>query len=283
MKKLIALISAVLMLAALAACTGGADAPAPTEAPTAAPTEAPTPAPTEAPTEAPAETADPAEAAVADFAEEFSPRLESMKTLFAGVMELDCYAEGRTFVLEYKYVDKFTGTPELLRKSLDETAEGFVSMYEELSGYADSDEVMIVLRYLDSDGSKILDYVIDKEFAEIAAAASVTEKFDSLEAFVNSDELKREFAEDDDDEMRTEISEENGDTLVITYVYLNDMTDEEKTLFGDLWYAAMAEDGVELIAEFRDMVLSCVDLSDCDVVFRAADKDGNVMAQYPAE
>ncbi|MBQ1520844.1 MAG: hypothetical protein IIZ56_05130, partial [Clostridia bacterium] len=81
----------------------------------------------------------------------------------------------------------------------------------------------------------------------------------------------------------TEISEENGDTLVITYVYLNDMTDEEKALFGDLWYAAMAEDGVELIAEFRDMVLSCVDLSDCGVVFRAADKDGNVMAQYPAE
>lgn len=283
MKKLIALISAVLMLAALAACTGGADAPAPTEAPTAAPTEAPTPAPTEAPTEAPAETADPAEAAVEEYAKKFLPQLESMKALFAGVMELDCYAEGRTFVLEYKYVDKFTGTPELLRKSLDETAEGFVSMYEELSGYADSDEVMIVLRYLDSDGSKILDYVIDKEFAEIAAAASVTEKFDSLEAFVNSDELKREFAEDDDDEMRTEISEENGDTLVITYVYLNDMTDEEKALFGDLWYAAMAEDGVELIAEFRDMVLSCVDLSDCDVVFRAADKDGNVMAQYPAE
>ena len=57
MKKLIALLLAVVMLLSMTACGGSAEpaetAPATTEAPTTVPTEAPTEEPTEAPTEAP--------------------------------------------------------------------------------------------------------------------------------------------------------------------------------------------------------------------------------------
>lgn len=59
MKKLIALLLAVIMLLSMTACGGAAEpvdtAPATTEAPTTAPTEAPTEEPTVAPTEAPTE------------------------------------------------------------------------------------------------------------------------------------------------------------------------------------------------------------------------------------
>ncbi len=62
-----------------------------------------------------------------------------------------------------------------------------------------------------------------------------------------------------------------------------DMTDDEKTLFADLMYAALADEGDELIAEMKDLVLAAVDIDDCGIVFRVADKDGNMLTQYPAE
>lgn len=290
MNRMIAFMLAALLLAAafaFAGCDNGGGAPlateTPTEIPTETPTEAPTEIPTEAPTEAPEEDDDPVSAKLKQYLKEFQPQLEALRTVFGSSMEIDCAVEGKYFIINYRYLEPFGGTAAALRKNLDDTAQNYAPMYEEIAEYSGSDEVAVIMRYIDSDGTHILDYIVDKEFAEVAAAVPSGEKYDTLEEFVYSHAFQTAISSDDDEEMMTAASVENGDTLVITYCYLTEMSDAEWELFAGLWNAAMEDEGDEIADEIEDMVLSAVNIDSCRVLFRVTDKDGKMVSQYPGE
>lgn len=178
MKKFLILFIALTMIAALAACqpAGKPEATAePTEAavataePTAEPTEAPTAEPTEEPTaeptEEPTEVPDTTEALVAQYAELAKSQMDALAQSFAAYYEMTSYAEGRSFVLQYKYNEGLQGDAEQIKSSLDASAASNIAMYDELSAFAKDEDVSVIYRYLNSDGTPLLDYVIDKDYA----------------------------------------------------------------------------------------------------------------------
>lgn len=86
MKKILALVLAMVMMLALAACGGGAEeAAAPAEAPVAAPAEAPAAAPAEAPAAAPAGDVEGYKAYAAAFAEAGAPTEEEKANAVAAI------------------------------------------------------------------------------------------------------------------------------------------------------------------------------------------------------
>lgn len=272
----LALIFAAVML--FTAC-GGNDTPAPTEVPTEAPTEAPTASPTEAPTEEPV--SDTLADRIHSYIEAFLPSLESIKDSVKDIFDIDCYAEDKSLVLEYRYLQDFAGTAEALMESLNDNARSFVEMFNELKEYTGSDEVSVILRYINSDGSHILDYVADSELAALlSAAAEEQQKFASLEELIESEAFREAWTSVESDHEVT-ASVENGDTLVITYRYLFDMTEEDLGFMGILMDQTFAEAGPGMISELKSTVLSSVGLEDVNVVFRFTDAEGNVFTTYP--
>ena len=171
-----------MLLVSLAACAkkpqdepAVSDEPAVTGEATAEPTEEATEEPTEEPSAEPTEeAAEPTEEAagtpeemVAKYAELNAAAMDAMKESLAGTMDFDAFAEGTAYVMQYKYLTEEAATAEALVESLDRQASVYKPIYEELSAFAGSDEVSVVLRYLTNEGETILDYVVNKEYAEI--------------------------------------------------------------------------------------------------------------------
>lgn len=171
-----------MLLVSLAACAkkpqdepAVTEEPAATEEVTAEPTEEATEEPTEEPTAEPTEepTAEPTEEAagtpeemVAKYAELNAAAMDAIKESLAGTMDFDAFAEGTAYVMQYKYLTEESATAEALTASLDAQASVYKPIYEELSSFAGSDEVSVVLRYLTNEGETILDYVVDKDYAD---------------------------------------------------------------------------------------------------------------------
>ncbi|MBO4562144.1 MAG: DUF4854 domain-containing protein [Clostridia bacterium] len=167
-----AIVIAAMILAALVGCRGSEVKPVPTEEPTAAPTAEPTEAPTEEPTEVPTEepTAEPTQEAdsteelIAQYAEMIKPQMEAIMQA-QDVLDIDCYAEGKALVIEYKYRYEVSVDIETLRGSLDAQGASCANMYTELAAYANDEDVSVILRYLTCEGEKLLDYVVDKDYS----------------------------------------------------------------------------------------------------------------------
>ena len=170
-----------MLLVSLAACAkkpqdepAVTDDPAATGEATAEPTEEATEEATEEPSAEPTEeAAEPTEEAtgtpeemVAKYAELNAAAMDAMKESLAGTMDFDAFAEGTAYVMQYKYLTDEAATAEALVASLDAQASVYKPIYEELSAFAGSDEVSVVLRYLTNKGETILDYVVNKEYAE---------------------------------------------------------------------------------------------------------------------
>ena len=81
------------------------------------------------------------------------------------VLDIDCYAEGKALVIEYKYRYEVSVDIETLRGSLDAQGASCANMYTELAAYANDEDVSVILRYLTCEGEKLLDYVVDKDYS----------------------------------------------------------------------------------------------------------------------
>ena len=164
-----------MLLVSLAACAkkpqdepSVTDDPAATGEATAEPTEEATEEATEEPSAEPTEeAAGTPEEMVAKYAEQNAAAMDAMKESLAGTMDFDTFAEGTAYVMQYKYLTEEAATAEALVESLDAQASVYKPIYEELSAFAGSDEVSVVLRYLTNEGETILDYVVNKEYVEI--------------------------------------------------------------------------------------------------------------------
>ena len=179
MKKsfFLALIAA-FVLSSAACQNSGSETDQPTANPTAevtaeATAEA-TEEATEEPTEEPAEeiTEEPSEmsteeiaAKVSEYCEAVRSAIDAQASSFENLgLSVDVKSEGSDYITEYTYLQQSDVDPDALSSSLDLQWSTFKNMYTELSSYVGSDDVRVVLRYLNADGTKLLDYVVDKTY-----------------------------------------------------------------------------------------------------------------------
>ncbi|MBR3299210.1 MAG: DUF4854 domain-containing protein [Clostridia bacterium] len=144
----------------------------PTEEPTAEPTEEPTEEPTAEPTEEP--TAEPSgepmsdeqiAAKVSEYTEAVNAQYATLSDFFAAQgMSCVAKAEGADCVTEYTYLQQVEFDAEQITAALDEKWSTYKAMYDELKTFVGSEDVRVILRYVNFDGTKLLDYVVDKTY-----------------------------------------------------------------------------------------------------------------------
>lgn len=144
----------------------------PTEEPTEEPSEEPTEEPTAEPTEEP--TAEPSgepmsdeqiAAKVNEYTETVNAQYATLSDFFAAQgMSCVAKAEGADCVTEYTYLQQVEFDAEQVTAALDEKWSTYKAMYDELKTFVGSEDVRVILRYVNFDGTKLLDYVVDKTY-----------------------------------------------------------------------------------------------------------------------
>ena len=139
---------------------------------TAEPTDEPTEEPTAEPTEEP--TAEPSgepmsdeqiAAKVSEYTETVNAQYATLSDFFAAQgMSCVAKAEGADCVTEYTYLQQVEFDAEQITASLDEKWSTYKAMYDELKTFVGSEDVRVILRYVNFDGTKLLDYVVDKTY-----------------------------------------------------------------------------------------------------------------------
>ena len=270
MKKLIALFSIIAAVAAVTACTGLFRLPAqpkPTQPPEIKQTAQPSPAP---PT---------VEELVAAFPDSVRPRIEARRSGLEGTMDFDCFAEGRDLVLEYRYKDEVpAGYAAKIVASLEAQSEDHVRLFGELSEFAGDDSVRVVLRYFACDGSKLLDYVVDKDYSP---RSSGVQSCGSLEELISSAGFRAWAAEGSSELMESFALLEGGDKVVICRTCLTELSEKELEGLKADWLVSMRLEGERMAEETADMIREAVPESEFTVVFRLCAKSGETIAEYP--
>ena len=173
MKKVSILALCAAILISSAACSNDPAAD-PTAAPTAEATieASATPEVTAEPTaEATAEpsgepmSAEQIAAKVSEYTEAANAQYATLSEFFAA-QGLSCVAkaEGADCVTEYTYLQQVEFDAEQVTAGLDEKWSTYKAMYDELKTFVGSEDVRVILRYVNFDGTKLLDYVVDKTY-----------------------------------------------------------------------------------------------------------------------
>lgn len=140
----------------------------PTEEPTAEPTEEPTAEPTEEPTAEPSGepmSDEQIAAKVSEYTEAVNAQYATLSDFFAAQgMSCVAKAEGADCVTEYTYLQQVEFDAEQVTAALDEKWSTYTAMYDELKTFVGSEDVRVILRYVNFDGTKLLDYVVDKTY-----------------------------------------------------------------------------------------------------------------------
>ena len=147
---------------------------------TAEPTEEPSEEPSEENTEEPSEenteepTAEPSgepmsdeqiAAKVNEYTETVNAQYATLSDFFAAQgMSCVAKAEGADCVTEYTYLQQVEFDAEQVTAALDEKWSTYKAMYDELKTFVGSEDVRVILRYINADGTKLLDYVVDKTY-----------------------------------------------------------------------------------------------------------------------
>jgi|GEM_PF-7025811 len=151
-----------------------------TEEPSEEPSEENTEEPSEENTEEPSEenteepTAEPSgepmsdeqiAAKVNEYTETVNAQYATLSDFFAAQgMSCVAKAEGADCVTEYTYLQQVEFDAEQVTAALDEKWSTYKAMYDELKTFVGSEDVRVILRYINADGTKLLDYVVDKTY-----------------------------------------------------------------------------------------------------------------------
>lgn len=220
---------------------------------------------------------------VASYVKKTSSTLDELKSSVGDVMDVRYYAEGKSLVLEYRYLsDKVDPDPAKIAQSLDVSGLTYIDMYEELARYAKDDSVSVILRYLDHDGNKLLDYVIDKDYVPGPGAVRFSSSdYHSLEDYISSEAFRGVISVNDSEEMCCEASVENGNVLVITYRVLIEADEAELIEITEYWDSEMASSGDYRADALRSTVNSIIKVDGLSVIFRLTDCGGGLLSEYP--
>lgn len=275
MHRIISILLIAALMLAFAACKPKSDEVKPTEAAVTdgAPAEQ-TPSPSE-------DTRDKVAVKVAQYAALVKPQIAQVAEAMKDTLSVDVYAEERALVMEYKYVNDTPVDVESLKTTISSTGETYLQTFDELKGFAGSDEVSVILRYIASDGTKILDYVIDKNFVP-GEGAGIQQHYDSVEAFVASEEFGSTIGAASNSEIEVSAFVEDKD-IVIASKLLAEYSEEELDSIKTNWLENMGEQADNaakaLMASMKLLVDDCEGYS---FVYRLLDKEGNTVAEQKA-
>lgn len=105
------------------------------------------------------------EAKVKEYCNLARPAVEAQKEVFDNLgMSAEIKAEGFDCITEYTYKEQMEVDTDALNRQLELSWSTYKAMYDELHAYTGSDRVRVVLRYINADGTKILDYIVDKTY-----------------------------------------------------------------------------------------------------------------------
>lgn len=287
MKKTVIILLIAAFVLAFAACKPSQPAPAePTEAavptddaaPTAEVTAEPTAELTAEPTDEPA---DEVAAKVAQYAELVKPQIAQVAESMKDTISIDVYAEERALVMEYRYVEDVPVSVETLRTTIINSGETYLQTYNELKDFAGSDEVSVILRYLASDGTNILDFVIDKDFVP-GEGAGIQQHYASVEEFVASEEFRNSITASSAEGVEVSAFVEGKDIVVATK-FTDEYDAETLETIKTAWLESISEQGdaaaKALTSSMQLVVDNCEGYS---VVYRLLDSEGNTVADYRA-
>ena len=231
-------------------------------------------------------TTEPEDLALAEKIQEFidsqKDGIDAVKESMADTMVIDCYREGKSVVMEYKYVHDTTVTAESLENSI-ESASGntYKQMYDALKDYTGDDSVSIVLRYLNTDGTLILDKVFDKDYVPKNNTDTLTpDNFASLEDFVMSEYFQTLMTAQSSNEVKVSVSAKDDHTVVITYTYTPDLSDDVKSILAQSWSASMEQTAPSSMASMKSMIEGLVEIDNVVIENRLVDNQGDLISEY---
>ena len=135
-----------------------------TEEPSEEATEEPSEENTEEPSGEPM-SAEQIAAKVVEYTEAVNAQYATLSEFFASQgMSCVAKAEGADCVTEYTYLQQVEFNAEQVTEALDTSWSTYKAMYDELKAFVGSEDVRVILRYINADGTKLLDYVVDKTY-----------------------------------------------------------------------------------------------------------------------
>ena len=221
---------------------------------------------------------------VAKYVELNRSSLDEVAESVKDTMKVTCFAEGKSIVIQYDYLLDNANDPESTRKALDSVGTTYKAMYDELAAFVKDEDVSIVLRFNQKDGSRILEYIVDKNY--VPAENSSEFDFDNIktvEDYICSDAFKAILSARDDESFTYSADVENGSTVVVFHKLRYAYSEEELDEIKEAWYASMTETGPEAALNMKNTVGMAVKGAEIDVAFRLLDCEGNVLSEYPGK
>ncbi|MBR3298585.1 MAG: DUF4854 domain-containing protein [Clostridia bacterium] len=292
-KKALPIGMALALLLPLFACKKG-DAPAATPEPTAIVTEQPT----AAPTEAPEPTLDPEAQKQAKIEERVANYCSIMKATLAELnrqleasgMSVEALAEGKDLVFKYTLLSSLADgmSASGLRESLDLEGAALVQTYNALAAFAGDDSVRFIIRYVDSKGKTLINYIIDKNYEPIDSSAALDPRgYASLSEFIESG-FFQSFLEraGDMSEFDVTATVENETMLVINYTATRSFNESEiEQIRSDMekTFEVYGTELSDLILGQIKLLVSSVNADELKLVFRYYTEDGSLITEFRAD
>ena len=304
MKKLAAIIKkarpiglAFALLMPLFACQNG-NAPTETPEPTAIVTERPTIAPTEAPTAKPAPeaptakpTPDPeeqkraeVEVLVRKYCELIQPWKDEMSLqLETAGITLETITEATDLVCEYTFSYIDSTCADGIFCLMDSIGEELKDFYNELETFAGDDSVRLIMRFKKSNGMRVINYVIDKDYEPPTEFFGII--FDTLQELAEDEYFISIFESYGMCNFTVNTEVVDATTLVVNYTPKSEMLETDPTQYKSEWEQLCDREGkgmTAMVLSYTWLFVPSVQTGDVNVVFRLYDQDGNRVSEYRA-
>lgn len=216
---------------------------------------------------------------VASYAERIKPQVVEAMEAMKETLAVDVYAEGASLVMEYRFLSDVNVDTAAIERNLINSGETFKGSYDDLRKYAGSDTVSVVIRYLASDGSKLLDYVIDKDFVPGEGSGFKT-RYSSVEELIASDEFLSSIATDPSTGIETTAYTE-GKSVVIAARLLEEYDSDQLSAIAEEWLgniAGQSGSAAKILKDYLNMVVGGIE--GYDLLYRLLDVNGNTVAEH---
>lgn len=215
---------------------------------------------------------------------------ELSSQLEASGMTVEALAEGKDLVFKYTILSSLAdGVPaSVLSESLDTQGTSLVQTYNALAAFAGDDSVRFIIRYVDSKGKTIANYVIDKNYEPADDSAALDPRgYASLSEFVESGVLQAQFeAAAGMLEFNVTATVENETTLVLNYTAKRSLSESEIDRLKSELEKNLLLNGKELsdmMLAMIELYVPSVDADELKLVFRYYTEDGSLITEFRAD
>lgn len=225
-----------------------------------------------------------AEDRVAKYVERSRSSIEEIAESAKDTMDISCFAEGKSMIIQYDYKIDLSPDPETVAKTLDSIGETYKAMYDELARYAGDEDVSVIIRYNGKDGGRITDYVIDKDYVPGENASEFDPRsYKTVAEYVRSEPFKSMISSQDDEYFTYSADVENDTTVVLFHKLKYEYDAEDLAAIKADWDENMQSGGEASVLSMKAAVGVVIKDVEIDVVYRLLDCEGNVLSEYGAD